>query len=115
VALSLHTRVESDRTVLSVAGEIDLATAPLLRAALTDLIEQGNPHLLVDLRQVDFLDCSGLNVLVGSHKCACAHEGSLELVITRERILTIFKITGLTCLFPIYASLEQAMASAPAD
>jgi anti-sigma B factor antagonist len=111
VDLSLSTRTEGDRTVVSVAGEIDVYTAPKLREALIDLVSGGSYHLVVDMEGVDFLDSTGLGVLVGGLKRVRAHEGSLHLVCTQERILKIFRITGLTKVFPIHASVEQAVAA----
>ena len=64
---------------------------------------------------VDFLDSTGLGVLVGGLKRARSHEGSLQLVCDQEKILKVFRITGLTKVFPIHASLEGALADADQD
>ncbi len=111
--LSVETRVEGDSTIVSVAGEIDVYTAPKLREQLIDLVGAGAYHLVVDMEGVEFLDSTGLGVLVGGLKRVRAHEGSLRLVCTQDRILKIFRITGLTKVFPIHASVEEAL-SAPA-
>ena len=109
--LSLTTRTEGDRTVLSVGGEIDVYTAPKLREQLVDLVNSGQYHLVVDMEGVEFLDSTGLGVLVGGLKRVRAHDGSLRLVCTQERILKIFRITGLTKVFPIYDSIADAVAA----
>ena len=106
--LTLSTRTEGDRTVVAVAGEIDVYTAPKLREQLIDLVTTGSYHLIVDMEGVDFLDSTGLGVLVGGLKRVRAHDGSLRLVCTQERILKIFRITGLTKVFPIHASVDEA-------
>jgi anti-sigma B factor antagonist len=111
VDLSLSTRTEGDRTVVTVGGEIDVYTAPKLREQLIDLVSGGNYHLVVDMETVDFLDSTGLGVLVGGLKRVRAHEGSLRLVCTQERILKIFRITGLTKVFPIHATVDEALAA----
>ena len=107
--LSLSTRSEGDRTVVEVGGEIDVYTAPRLREQLVDLVADGKYHLIVDMERVDFLDSTGLGVLVGGLKRVRAHDGSLRLVCTQERILKIFRITGLTKVFPIHSSREEAL------
>jgi anti-sigma B factor antagonist len=112
VDLSLSTRTEGDRTIVSVGGEIDVYTAPKLREQLIDLVAAGQYHLVVDMENVDFLDSTGLGVLVGGLKRVRAHDGSLELVCSQERILKIFRITGLTKVFTIHSSVEEATASA---
>lgn len=109
--LSLSTRTVGDRTVVEVGGEIDVYTAPKLREQLVELVNDGSYHLVVDMEGVDFLDSTGLGVLVGGLKRVRAHEGSLRLVCTQERILKIFRITGLTKVFPIHSSVEDAVNS----
>jgi len=108
VDLKLDHRTEGRLTIVEVEGEIDVYTAPRLRELLIDLVNKGNFHLLVNMEKVDFLDSTGLGVLVGGLKRVRAHDGSLELVCTQERILKIFRITGLTKVFGIYSSVEEA-------
>jgi anti-sigma B factor antagonist len=109
VDLSLSTRTQGDRTIVEVGGEIDVYTAPRLREQLVDLVADGTYHLVVDMERVDFLDSTGLGVLVGGLKRVRAHDGSLRLVCTQERILKIFRITGLTKVFPIHATVDEAV------
>ena len=111
--LSLDNRSAGERMVVDVGGEIDVYTAPKLRERLVDLINAGHYHLVVNLEGVDFLDSTGLGVLVGALKRVRAHEGSLRLVCTQERLLKIFRITGLAKVFPIYDSVEAASAPTP--
>ena len=61
--------------------------------------------------KVGFLDSTGLGVLVGGLKRVRAHDGSLDLVCTQQRILKIFRITGLTEVFCIYQTVDQAIAA----
>lgn len=107
--LSLHHRTEGDHTVLDVGGEVDVYTAPKLRERLVELVGEGHYNLVVDMTKVEFLDSTGLGVLVGGLKRVRAHEGTLALVCNQERILKIFRITGLTKVFPIHDSLEEAL------
>jgi anti-sigma B factor antagonist len=111
VELKLATRDDSGRTVVDISGEIDVYTAPTLREHLSELVADGKYHLVLDLEQVAFLDSTGLGVLVGGLKRVRAHEGSLSLVCTQERILKVFRITGLTKVFPIHASVPDALAA----
>ena len=97
--------------VIDVRGEIDIYTAPRLRELLIDLVSKNNYHLVVNLEKVGFLDSTGLGVLVGGLKRVRAHDGSLDLVCTQQRVLKIFKITGLTQIFGIYETVDQAIAA----
>ena len=97
--------------VVTVEGEIDIYTAPRLRELLIDLAGQGSYQLVVDLEKAGFLDSTGLGVLVGGLKRVRPHDGWLDVVCTQERILKIFRITGLTKVFGIYQTVDQAIAA----
>jgi len=109
--LSLDNRETGARMVLDVGGEIDVYTAPKLRERLVDLINAGHYDIIVNLEGVDFLDSTGLGVLVGALKRVRAQEGTLRLVCTQERLLKIFRITGLAKVFPIYGSVDAASSA----
>lgn len=111
VDLTLSTRSQDGRTVVEVAGEIDVYTAPKLREQLAELVDSGRYDIVVDMTGVEFLDSTGLGVLVGGLKRVRTHDGSLQLVCTQERILKIFRITGLTKVFPIHDSVDAAVAA----
>lgn len=110
--LSLTTYPAGDFTVLEVGGEIDVYTAPKLRERLVTLAEGGANRIIVDLSGVEFLDSTGLGVLVGALKRARAVDGALKLVCGTERILKIFRITGLHEVFAIYGSVPEAASEA---
>jgi len=99
-------------TVLAVHGEVDVYTAPRLRERLVELVSQGKQHIVVDLEGVDFLDSTGLGVLVGGLKRLRSHDGDLTLVCTQHRILKVFEITGLTKVFEIHDSVDAATPAA---
>lgn len=106
--LSLNTTSQGQYEVLQVTGEVDVYTAPRLRERLIDLVNQGHHHLVVDVEKVEFLDSTGLGVLVGGLKRVRANGGSLLIVCTQERLLKIFRITGLEKVFGIYGSVDDA-------
>ena len=110
VDLTLETRDVDGRTIVAVGGEIDVYTAPKLRDTITELVAGGTYHLVVDMEAVEFLDSTGLGVLVGGLKKVRAHDGSLQLVCNQDRLLKIFRITGLAKVFVIHESAEAALA-----
>jgi anti-sigma B factor antagonist len=140
VDLTLATRPEGDRTVVEVGGEIDVYTAPQLRSALNDAVADGARHLVVDMTGTEFLDSTGLGVLVAGLKRVRSAggrmelavddprvlkvlriaglkrvrtmDGDLELVCASEKILKVFRITGLTKVFTIHPSIEEALGAA---
>ena len=97
--------------VIDVRGEIDMYTAPRLRELLINLVSEDNYQLVVNLDKVGFLDSTGLGVLVGGLRRVRTHDGSLDLVCTQQRILETFRITGLTEVFGIYETVDQAIAA----
>ena len=102
-----------DCAVLRVAGEVDGHTAPVLRERFCELAAGGAVHLIADLGQVDFLDCTGLGVLVGALRRLREDDGSLALVITTLPLLRIFQITGLTKAFAAWPSVTDAITADP--
>jgi len=110
VDLSLETRHEDGFTIIEVSGEIDVYTAPKLRDKITELVGTGEYDLVIDMEKVDFLDSTGLGVLVGGLKKVRAHDGSMRLICNQERLLKIFRITGLAKVFVIHGSQADALA-----
>lgn len=111
--LDLSSTVLDQRTVVHVAGEIDVYTAPSLRRYLDDQIQRGARELVVDLSAVTFLDSTGLGVLVGRLRVIRGQSGSLLIVGARDRVLKVFTITGLDTVFPMADTLADL--EAPAD
>jgi anti-sigma B factor antagonist len=111
VDLTLATNEVDGATIIAVGGEIDVYTAPKLRDKITELVADGVYDIIVDMEAVEFLDSTGLGVLVGGLKKVRAHDGSLELICTQDRLLKIFRITGLAKVFVIHDSADGALAA----
>jgi anti-sigma B factor antagonist len=88
-------------------------TAPGLRELLIDLVSTGS-YQLVNLDKVGFLLSAGLGVQGGGLRRVRPHDASLDLVCTQQRILKILKITGLTEVFGIYETVDEAIAATKA-
>ena len=97
--------------VVDVEGELDISTAPRLRDLLTDLASTNHYRLIVNLDKVRFVDSAGLGVLAGGLKRVRPHDGWLDVVCTQQRILNILRITGLTKVFGIYQTVDQAITA----
>lgn len=102
--------VGGDCAVLRMTGEVDVYTAPQLRESVIDLLADGIRHVITDLRNVEFLDSTGLAALVGSLKRIRAQNGSLLLIADTDRIIRIFRITGLIRAFTLHPSIPEAIA-----
>ena len=100
-----------DSYVISLAGEVDLYTAPEFKQQLLDVISQGGKNVVVDFTNTTFIDSTTLGVLVGGVKRLRPTGGSLALVCTDDNITKIFEITGLDRVFPIHSSRADALES----
>jgi anti-sigma B factor antagonist len=106
---TVSTREENPFTVIEVGGEVDVYTAPRLREAVVTAIESGNTRLVIDVENVEFLDSTGVGVLVGALKKVRSAGGTLDIVCTQPRLLKIFGITGLDKVFGLHTSVAEAV------
>jgi len=97
--------------VLSVSGEVDLATAPQLRQQLVDLVTDGHRCIVVDLSGTDFLDSTGLGALVAGLKRLRAHDGEMRVVCTTPRVRKVFELTHVDRVLPLFESVDEACAA----
>jgi len=96
-------------SVISVAGELDLSTAPRLKGMLFDALEAGHSRLIVDLSLASFMDSTALGVLIGVNR-TLEVGARLAIVCTRANVLKIFEFAGMDSAFAIFATLEEALA-----
>ncbi|WP_128381345.1 STAS domain-containing protein [Streptomyces cavernae] len=100
-------------TVVELSGEIDILTAPSVSAHLDALTACPHPDLVVDLRTVSFIDCSGLSTLCRARKRALEQRGRLRLVADSARFLRILRYAGLSGVFEVHRRLSEALAGTP--
>src|SRR5438270_11981605 len=95
--------------VISLAGEVDLYTAPEFKQQLLDVISQGARNVVVDFSDTTFIDSTTLGVLVGGVKRLRTNDGQLSLVCSDRNITKIFEITGLDRVFTIHPTPNEAL------
>jgi anti-sigma B factor antagonist len=98
--LSVEPEVTGSRTVLRVAGEVDLATAPQLRAAIDAAVTSGAPEVCVDLCATTFMDSSGLHVLVEARRRAEETGCDLTLACAPGPVARVIELSGVGELIP---------------
>src|SRR4051794_18559612 len=108
-------QVDEQRQVVAVRGEIDLFTAPELKAALTDAIEDGRTRVVVDLSDTTFLDSTALGVLIGAVKRLRSRDGRMTIVNVDPNIAKTFEITGLDQIFTIRGTRDEAITALDAE
>lgn len=95
-------------SVVDVAGDVDLHSAPELRDTLSTLVDSDTRQVTLDLSNVTFLDSMALGVILGTKKRLAATGRDLELVVANPEIRRIFEITMLDRIFALHASRAEA-------
>ena len=96
--------------VLHMSGEVDLYTAPMFKDAITTPIVQGFAHIVVDMKDVTFMDSSGFGALLSASKPLRSVSGSINLASCNEAITRMLEITRLNALIPVHKTSEEAIA-----
>jgi anti-sigma B factor antagonist len=94
-------RDDDGTAVVAVFGEVDLATAPELKAVLLAAVASGATNIVLDLSGTDFLDSTGLGAVVTAYKRVRAHDGHMRVVVGNPRVRRVFEITNLDRVLPV--------------
>jgi len=96
--------------VICVRGEIHVTTAPRFAEHLTGAIESGKTAIVLDMTGVEFIDSTGLSVLLNGLRSVGQRRGRLALVCTNPTVLRLFQITNLDSTFDIFDDRPKAIA-----
>jgi len=106
-----RTKPWGEATLVELDGEIDLHSAPDIKAALIELGTSPAARIAVDLSAVSFLDSTGIGALVGALKKTRECGGQMAFYGARDRVKRVFQIAGLLGALPFYPSREGALAA----
>ncbi len=111
--LTIDVRRDTDRVVVVLDGELDMATAPRLQGAIDDPGVASMPGIVLDLRELQFIDSTGLRVILAALQ-ACRERGQ-EFAITRgsAQVERLLSITGVADHVRAIDSPEQALLDGP--
>jgi anti-sigma B factor antagonist len=110
--MNIKTEANGRVMVLMVREErIDAHNSDELKVEINRLFESGTKDLLVDLKEVRFIDSSGLGVLVSGFKNAATHQGSIKLCSLQTQLKSMFELTRLHRVFDIYQTVDEALES----
>lgn len=108
---ALSVRSKDGYTVVTISGELGIASAPVLREQLFGLLRPGASRIVIDLSEVIFCDASGLAVLVGASRRAGLLGGVLRLAAPAPLVATVLRLTGLHSRFEIFATVPEAIGA----
>jgi anti-anti-sigma factor len=111
LTLALSVRSQDGYTVVTISGELDTASAPVLRERFLDLLRPSASRIVIELSGVTFWDVSGLAVLVGASHRASLLGGVLRLAAPAPLVATGLRLTGLGSRFEIFASAPEAIGA----
>ena len=106
--------VDARTHVITVSGEIHVTTAPEFSRRLNAAIARGKTGLVLDLTPTEFIDSTGLSVLLNGLRRVTRQRGRMALVCTNPTVLRLFEITKLDSTFDLHADLESAIAAVQA-
>jgi anti-sigma B factor antagonist len=89
------------QAAVALHGDLDIEAAPELRALLTELLEAGVTALVIDVSDLEFMDSSGLGVLVSSHRRLSRYGGKLRVVGANHAVARVIEVTGLDRVFDL--------------
>jgi anti-anti-sigma factor len=98
-----------DPVIVTLRGELDIALAPVLREQLLSLLRRGTSQLVIDLSAIQYVDVSGLAVLVGSQRRAVLRGGSLRLAAPRPEVVSVLEATGISRHLDVYPTVQAAI------
>jgi anti-sigma B factor antagonist len=97
--------------VVAVSGRVDSATAPELEEALKKLVESDRIQIVLDLLNVEYMSSAGLRAMVSNLKKVKQVNGDLRIANPSQRVEEVLKLAGLTSIFSLHKSREEAIAS----
>lgn len=106
--MDISSRVRGDVVVLDISGEIDLYNAPEIKDIVNKLIEQKKYNVVINLKDVTYIDSSGIGALISSLSNLKKYQGGLKIINVFASVKKVFELTKLTSFFDIYDSEEEA-------
>ncbi|AUG75905.1 hypothetical protein CFP65_0987 [Kitasatospora sp. MMS16-BH015] len=109
--LNVSCTTRDELAVLTVTGELDVATGPLLYVHLANQLKHGRRHLVLDLGGVPFMDSSGLNVIIRAARATRTEHGSLTLVALTPQVDQLLHLTGIGLTQQVLPDVESAVSA----
>ena len=109
--MQIQYREQGQASVVSLPAQLVMAVAPTIRTALAQLVDNGNTNLVLDMRNIDYVDSSGLSVLISILKAAQLRGGEVVLLDPSPDVRALIELTRLHQVFDIYIDEKAAVDS----
>ncbi|HEX8974892.1 MAG TPA: STAS domain-containing protein [Solirubrobacteraceae bacterium] len=103
----VEVRTEGRAAIVVVRGELDLATSPELEESLRRIWDAGNEQLVIDLRELEFMDSTGLSIIVKAHQRLSEEGRRLSLVRGSQQVQRLLDLTGVSERLELIDSPEE--------
>ncbi|TKT03580.1 STAS domain-containing protein [Streptomyces lasalocidi] len=109
--LSVEQRIVGGTRVVSLRGQIDYDAKQVLSDALRTDTDASPTRIVADLGEVTFMDSSGINILIATHRQVSGAGGWVRIAAAQEAVLGVLQLVGIDALIPCYPTVEHALAS----
>ena len=108
--MSLNIMVEENIIIFNISGDIDHHTCENIREKIdTSVIEKNLKNIIIDMRKIDFMDSSGIGLVMGRYRVLSRFDGKLVVVSEDEKINRVLKMSGVDKFVAIVDNIEKAM------
>ena len=107
--MDISSRAKGEVVILDISGEIDLYNAPEIKDIINKLIEQKRYNVVINLKDVTYIDSSGIGALISSLSNLKKYQGGLKIINVFASVRKVFELTKLTSFFDIFDNEEDAI------
>ena len=110
MSLEVLTRqVDNGVTVVAPPGRLDVAGAPALKDAISEVVKNGPPRVVLDMEGISFVDSTGLGSVIAALKQIRSSQGDLRLAAPNQQVRVVLELTTLDRVFPYFSTVEEAL------
>lgn len=109
--LTVKIHKQEEASVLELSGDLDAFTCGKLRDAIVELLDDGSRKIIISMSKIKYIDSSGLGTLVGGLRRINEQGGALALFGASAQVRKVFLITGLSKVFPLYETQDEAISA----
>ena len=107
--MDISSRSKGEVVILDISGEIDLYNAPEIKDIINKLIEQKRYNVVINLKDVTYIDSSGIGALISSLSNLKKYQGGLKIINVFASVRKVFELTKLTSFFDIYDNEDDSV------